>query len=482
MAKGVSESVSELNEVGKTISAATAEKIQTAIDALQALLMVAEAETPEDANIAEAVTKTEGSDGDFPAGDYAYVPDAQSPSTWKLRLTATPGGAPDAVHTGAAAAALGPNPPHGQRVQIPDADLPAVKAKVRTAWTKAHPDQAADMPASIKESAESESMPLAEEHIELIERAVGEDGLAHIKLIAPGWGSSGYYPPAVLARDGPNVFREGLHMHIDHQTEAERKAKQEGSLKDFAGTLASDAHWEDNGPAGPGLYADAQVFEPYRAMLNEMAPHIGVSIRANGNAVRGEAEGRKGHIIEAITAANTTDYVTRAGAGGAILPLTESAPDPMVLSLFRGEHQITTEVRTVDEQEAQGLRAENARLREALLLREARDMIVEALSKVDMPEPTRARLTETLAKNPPVTDGALDVEVFNAAITEAAKAEIAYIASVSGSGAVRGMGASAGGNGPDGNAALKESFRGMYLRQGKVSEEAEKLAALAAGR
>ena len=69
----------------------------------------------------------------FPASDYAYVPDPEKPSTWKLRLTATPGGEPDARIVGAALAALGPGY-RGNKVEIPEADLAGVKNKVRSAW------------------------------------------------------------------------------------------------------------------------------------------------------------------------------------------------------------------------------------------------------------------------------------------------------------------------------------------------------------
>lgn len=91
----------------------------------------------------------------YPASDYAYVPDAESPSTWKLRLTSTPGGDPDPGIVGAAIAALGPGGFRGNRVQIPAADLPKVKAKVRAAWKKANPEKdASDMPDTIKMSAD----------------------------------------------------------------------------------------------------------------------------------------------------------------------------------------------------------------------------------------------------------------------------------------------------------------------------------------
>jgi hypothetical protein len=90
-----------------------------------------------------AVTKSEGDAGNFPASDYAYVPDPAKPSTWKLRLTKTPGGTPDAGIVGAAIAALGKGF-RGQKVDIPAAALAGVKAKVAAAWKKANPDKDPD--------------------------------------------------------------------------------------------------------------------------------------------------------------------------------------------------------------------------------------------------------------------------------------------------------------------------------------------------
>ena len=96
-------------------------------------------------------TKTEGGQA-YPASDFAYVPDPEKPSTWKLRLTSTPGGSPDPGIVGAAAAALGPGY-RGNKVQIPTADRSAVVARVRRAWRKANPDKEdSEMPSGIKKS------------------------------------------------------------------------------------------------------------------------------------------------------------------------------------------------------------------------------------------------------------------------------------------------------------------------------------------
>jgi hypothetical protein len=95
-------------------------------------------------------TKTEDGES-FPASDYAYVPDPDMPSTWKLRLTSTPGGDPDPQIVGAAIAALGKGF-RGNKVQIPADALGKVKAKVRAAWKKANPDKDEDqMPEVIKD-------------------------------------------------------------------------------------------------------------------------------------------------------------------------------------------------------------------------------------------------------------------------------------------------------------------------------------------
>jgi hypothetical protein len=85
----------------------------------------------------------------YPKSDFAYTPD-DVPSHWKIRLTKTPGGAPDAGIVGAAIAALGKGF-RGKKVIIPAEALAAVKAKVSAAWKKCHQsDQGVEMPEVLK--------------------------------------------------------------------------------------------------------------------------------------------------------------------------------------------------------------------------------------------------------------------------------------------------------------------------------------------
>ncbi len=88
--------------------------------------------------VAKAATKREA-DEDFPAAAFAYVPDPETPSTWKLRLWASLAEKETPAQVGMAVAALGPGF-RGNKVQIPAEDLASVKAKVKAAWLRVHED------------------------------------------------------------------------------------------------------------------------------------------------------------------------------------------------------------------------------------------------------------------------------------------------------------------------------------------------------
>ncbi len=99
------------------------------------------------AKLKQKPMKTEGGTK-FPAEDYAYVPDPEKPSTWKLRLTETPGKA-TVRQLGRAAAAFSSGGFRGQKVEIPSSDVAAVKRRIRAEYAKLDV-QEVDMPPSIK--------------------------------------------------------------------------------------------------------------------------------------------------------------------------------------------------------------------------------------------------------------------------------------------------------------------------------------------
>lgn len=157
------------------------------------------------------------------------------------------------------------------------------------------------------------------------ESAVRSDGTIPVLLISPGWGTSGYWGAELLEADGPAAFPAGTHMYWDHPTVSESVERPERSLRDLAAVLDTGARWEANGSDGPGLYAEARVFEQWQPVVDEIAPHIGVSVRARGPHHYGEADGRRGKIIDGIDQGLSVDFVTAAGRGGKIAELVESA-------------------------------------------------------------------------------------------------------------------------------------------------------------
>lgn len=349
----------------------------------------------------------------------------------------------------------------------------------------------------------------------LMEKAVRRDNTIPIKIIQPGWGSSGYYPADVLERDGPKIFTKGTKMFWNHQTPAEEAERPEGDLNNLAAELVSDARYDRNGKAGAGLYADAKVFEGYKNPIDDLAAHIGVSIRAYGKAQHGQIEGREGAIITELTNKKSVDFVTAAGAGGEILSLFEAArtqpPSPTLpqnsegLNLGEGRsavdkktttvsvetNSVHKEARIMDDKDLQKLQEsvttlqtslgavqdENARLKEAMALREAKDLVSATLDKFQLPDVTRERLLESLPKSAPMKDGALDVETFRTKIAEAVKAESAYLSSVMGAGRIRGLGGSSNDDGEEFDEAKMQGELESAFSEIGLSESGAKIAA-----
>lgn len=114
--------------------------------------LVMKAASLEEVDKAARQMKTE--DGvEYPSEAFAYVPDPESPSTWKLRLWESPDKKVTARQVGMAVAALGAGF-RGQKVEIPAGDLAGVKAKVRSAWNDANPDREDEMPSVLKATEE----------------------------------------------------------------------------------------------------------------------------------------------------------------------------------------------------------------------------------------------------------------------------------------------------------------------------------------
>lgn len=278
-----------------------------------------------------------------------------------------------------------------------------------------------------------------------------------VKLIAPGKGSTAFYPAEVLKRDGPKVFKAGTHMYWNHATDAEEAARPEGNLDHLAAVLTKDAYWVESGKQGPGLYSRAKVFSDYATKVEEKAPHIGLSIRAAGNAVKGKFTEGRPELAE-LTYADSTDFVTKAGAGGMVLteafaPATITDDRKQYIEAARAARAASAETQILERGGADDMDAavlQRLQVAEALVRKlterasvaDAAVVIAEYFTTVRVGEAIQQRVTRRVLAGP-LPSLTASGELDRAAITKLAEAEtkdeVTYIASLTGR-PVTGMG------------------------------------------
>lgn len=150
---------------------------------------------------------------------------------------------------------------------------------------------------------------------EVRESDAGKPGRYTVRIIVPGQGSSGIYVAENLAAS-VGLFKAGTPMYMDHPTASEDYERPERSVRDLAGKLVEDAAVGDDG----ALYAVCEVYPSYNEIIREKFSDIGVSI----NAWCESALAPDG-IVPPFAGVTSIDFVTRAGAGGALLEVLECA-------------------------------------------------------------------------------------------------------------------------------------------------------------
>lgn len=262
---------------------------------------------------------------------------------------------------------------------------------------------------------------------------------ARITIISPGQGSSGYYPPETIA-EAADLFAPGTHMYLDHATESERVERGVRSLEKLVGVIESAPMLSPSG----ALLADVKIMPAWQPFVREAYPYIGVSISASGEV---EESAEHGRTITRLTAVESVDFVTKAGRGGKIDALLESALPPNepthkeepvnVITLTESEHKALEEAANanaantekiaklekqiaelqaeLEKEKAKATVAESEAVaaKESAVRAEASTILEEAFTGIEAPV-GKARLLE--AVNP----AEFDAETFRVTVTEAA--------------------------------------------------------------
>lgn len=144
----------------------------------------------------DAQMKTEGGE-EYPAAAFAYVPDSNMPSTWKLRLWESPSAKETVAQVSRAATALTSAGFRGNKVQIPAADLAGVKEKIRAAWHRVNgPDRALPVVLKGYDSGDiSKMMPMpnysGSQVIAALQKAVGDVAVMYTHAHGYHWNVRG---------------------------------------------------------------------------------------------------------------------------------------------------------------------------------------------------------------------------------------------------------------------------------------------------
>ena len=250
-----------------------------------------------------------------------------------------------------------------------------------------------------------------------------------VAIIRPGFGNSkdNHYYGADMLKKHAKVF-EGVKMY-----ESDHKA-EEKSTRIWVSTVQKVEEFDSDGAPIGRIAIHDPAFAQKVVALNEagLLEKMECSILATGTAKNGEVEGKKAKIVESIDFAESVDWVTRAGAGGRALRLSEME-----------------EAMTEEEKDKKAKETPVAEAAEPVVIREEdqpAETPAETPAAEATPEPmAQAEVDTALAESglPEIATKRLAVVTYadKAALDAAVAAEVEYLKTVTGSGKPFGLGA-----------------------------------------
>jgi hypothetical protein len=156
-----------------------------------------------------------------------------------------------------------------------------------------------------------------------------EDRTSRGPVHHPRLGLLGLLLPRGLEAAADKVIPAGTHMYFDHPTETEPHDRPGRSVKDLAAVVVEAAreHGHRRRAALAWSASPSRSYPPGSSRSRRSQHNIGVSIRGSAtDIVVGEAEGAPARSSRASPTIKSVDFVTRAGRGGKVLQVLESAP------------------------------------------------------------------------------------------------------------------------------------------------------------
>jgi hypothetical protein len=265
--------------------------------------------------------------------------------------------------------------------------------------------------------------------LQLAEALPAADGnraplLLDVALIRPGWGNktdNHYYPAEMLKRDA-KVF-EGVKMYTTNHREGEKSVRTEVSqVQEIIGFT------DDGAPIAKVAIHDPDFAEATRnrARLNTLTS-LECSILARGRVKTRKVDGKQANVVEAITSAQSVDWVTRGGAGGHALNLAETADGGNDMSDKEKQEQEKQEEKAPVTETQEAVLSEAGQEKQEAPKPLDGDAVEGFLKASTLPEAAQKRLAEAEYKD-------------KAEVETAITAEVAYLKTITGSGKPFGQG------------------------------------------
>ena len=147
--------------------------------------------------------------------------------------------------------------------------------------------------------------------------------------IRPGHGNKRdrfYYPPETLREAVDKGLFNGRKVYKNHPTKEDKQKRPERNVDDWV-AVVRETRWDATRdvPVSSVQVVDEGVYKRWKAAPD----HVAFSVLGDGSARAGRVDGKDARIVESIGQIRSVDWVTEAGAGGAIFAESEGDDMPV---------------------------------------------------------------------------------------------------------------------------------------------------------